>query len=147
MPEATGPTSDANMLPVALPPVGLDEPASSGDGVRAEVRSVVAIDGSGSGPGNISGPALRVTLELTNGTVSPVALDFMSVGLAHGSDRTPASPLNDPSAAPFTGTLEPGATGEGVYVFSVPEEDRELVTVSVGYRAGAPFMVFTGSAD
>ena len=36
---------------------------------------------------------------------------------------------------------------EGVYVFSLAEDARDLVTVSVGYQAGAPFMVFTGSAD
>jgi hypothetical protein len=146
MPEATAPTSDANVLPVALPSVGLDEPAASGDGVSAAVLSVEAIEGSGSGPGNISGPALRVTLELTNGTAAPVALDFVSVSVTHGTARTPASPLNDPSAAPFTGTLEPGATGEGAYVFSVPKDDRGLVTVSVGYRAGAPYLVFSGAA-
>jgi hypothetical protein len=147
MPEATGPTGDAGVLPAALPSVGLDEPAASGDGVTAQVRSIEAIDGAGSGPGNISGPALRVTLQLTNGTAAPIALDFVSIGLTHGSDNTPASPLNDPSADPFTGTLEPGAAGDGVYVFSMPEDDRDLVTVSVGYRAGAPYLVFSGAAS
>lgn len=32
-----------------------------------------------------------------------------------------------------------------MYVFTVPAGDRDLVTLSVGYQAGAPFMVFTGS--
>jgi hypothetical protein len=146
VPEATGPTGDVNVLPASLPSVGLDEPAASDDGVRVEVLSVDAVDGVGSGPGNVSGPALRVTLELTNGTTAPIALDLVSIGLTHGTDRTPASPLNDPSAAPFAGTLQPGTTGEGVYVFSVPTADRDLVTVSVGYRAGAPYLVFSGAA-
>jgi hypothetical protein len=34
----------------------------------------------------------------------------------------------------------------GVYLFTVPEDDRDTVTVSVGYEAGAPYLVFTGSA-
>jgi hypothetical protein len=47
----------------------------------------------------------------------------------------PASPLDDPSAAPFAGTVAPGEHADGVYVFTIPEEDRGSVTVSVGYQA------------
>ena len=145
-PEPTGPTADANALPPVLPAVQLDETAAVGNGITAVVQSLEAIEGTGQGPGNVAGPALRATVRITNGTAGPVSLDAVAVDLATGPDRTPASPLDDPSEVPFSGTVAPGATAQGVYVFTVPTDARALVTVSVGYQAGAPFLVFTGSA-
>jgi hypothetical protein len=146
-PEPTGPTSNADTLPPSLPAVPLDATASVETGVSAEVVSLEAIDGSGSGPGNVAGPALRATVRLTNGTADAIALDLVAVDMTYGSDQAPASPLDDPSRNPFTGSLEAGGAAEGVYVFSVPAGARDVVTLSVGYQAGAPFMVFTGSAS
>lgn len=141
-----GQTAPASERPPNLPAVALDAPAETGDGVTGSLVSVEAVDGTGVGRGNIAGPALRVTVRLTNGTAEAVALDGVAVELTHGADAVPASPLDDPSRAPFDGSLAPGATAEGVYVFSVPADDRRIVSVSVGYRAGAPFLVFSGSA-
>ena len=143
-PEPTGPTSDADALPPSLPAVGLDQPAAVGNGITAVVSSLEAIDGTAQGPGNVAGPALRATVRITNGTPDPVSLDAVVVDLATGSDLSPASPLDDPSRSPFSGTVAPGGTAEGVYVFTVPVDDRADVTLSVGYQAGAPFLVFTG---
>ncbi len=145
-PEPTGPTSDADALPPSLPAVGLDQPAAVGNGITAMVSSLEAIDGTAQGPGNVTGPALRATVRITNGTAGPVSLDAVVVDLATGADLSPASPLDDPSQRPFSGTVAPGDTAEGVYVFTVPVDDRAAVTLSVGYQAGAPFLVFTGPA-
>jgi hypothetical protein len=145
-PQPTGPTSDATALPPSLPAVPLGEPAAVGNGITAVVSGLEAIDGTAQGPGNVAGPALRATVRVTNGTAEPVSLDAVVVDLATGPDLTPASPLDDPSELPFSGTAAPGETVEGVYVFTVPADDRDAVTVSVGYQAGAPFLVFTGSA-
>ena len=146
-PQPTGPTSDATALPPSLPAVPLDQPAAVGNGITAVVSSLEAIEGTARGPGNVAGPALRATVRITNGTPDPVSLDAVVVDLATGPDLTPASPLDDPSERPFFGTAAPGETVEGVSVFTVPADDREAVTLSVGYQAGAPFLVFTGSAD
>ena len=146
-PEAPAPVGDASVLPAALPAVAFDQEASGEDGVTAQVVSLEAIEGTAEGVGNIAGPALRATVRLTGATSEPVDLDLVSVTLTHGPDATPASPLDDPSRAPFAGTLESGGTAEGVYVFTVPEDGRDAVTLTVGYRAEAPFLVFSGSAD
>lgn len=140
-----GQTVSAEERPRDLPAVALDAPAEAGDGITGSLVSIEAIEGTGVGRGNIAGPALRVTVRLTNGTDRSVPLDNVAVELTHGTDAIPTSPLDDPSRAPFGGELEPGAAAEGVYVFRVPADDRGIVSVSVGYRAGAPFMVFSGA--
>ena len=122
----------------------IDAPAAVGNGIVAAIASVEAIDGSAVGPGNIAGPALRITVRIDNNTGEAVSLDGVAVNLYYGADRTPASPLDDPSRVPFSGKVDPGASGEGVYVFSVPTDVRERVTVEVGYLTGAPLLLFTG---
>lgn len=146
-PEPTEPTRDVDDPPPSRPAVALDAAAEVGDGISASLVSLDAIEGTATGPGNIAGPALRITVRIENGTDEPVSLGGVAVDLASGRDLEPASPLNDPSAAPFAGTVAPGEHADGVYVFTIPEEDRGSVTVSVGYRAGAPLLVFTGSAS
>ena len=144
-PTPTGPTEDVDEPPPSLPEVPLEAPAEVGNGIVATIASVEEIDGTAVGPGNIAGPALRITVRIENGTGEAVSLDGVAVNLYSGPERTPASPLDDPSRAPFSGTVEPGEAGEGVYVFSVPADVRDQVTVEVGYQAGAPLLLFTGA--
>jgi hypothetical protein len=146
-PQPTGPTSVADEPPPSRPAVALHEQAAAGDGITASITSVESIQGTGTGRGDVAGPALRVHVRIDNGTAAPVSLDGVTVSLASGAELTPASPLDDPSQAPFAGTVAPGDHAEGVYVFSLAETARGSVTVSVGYQAGAPIMVFTGSAS
>lgn len=144
-PTPTGPTEDVDEPPPFLPEVPIDAPAAVGNGIIATIASVEPIDGTAVGPGNIAGPALRLTVRIENGTGEAVSLDGVAVNLFYGAERIPASPLDDPSRARFTGMVAPGASGEGVYVFSLPTDVRDRVTVEVGYQAGAPLLQFTGS--
>ncbi|MFW3170539.1 hypothetical protein [Geodermatophilus sp. CPCC 206100] len=145
-PEPTGPTEDVDEPPAALPEVALDEPAAVGNGVVARIADLEAIDGTAVGPGNIAGPALRVTVRIENGTEEAVSLGGVAVNVSHGPDRTPASPLDDESQRAFDAMVQPGESADGVYVFSVPSDARDQVTVEVGYQAGAPLLLFTGTA-
>jgi hypothetical protein len=145
-PEPTGPTEDVDEPPPSLPEVPLDAEAAVGNGIVATLPSIEAIEGTAVGPGNIAGPALRVTVRIANGTDQPVALGGVSVNLSHGPDAVPASPLDDPSRVPFATVVQPGESADGVYVFTVPADDRDEITVEVGYEAGAPLLLFTGSA-
>lgn len=143
-PAPTGPAVDADELPPALEPVALDGTAEAGDGVRATLPRIEAIEGTAVGPGNVAGPALRVTVRIENGTAEPVSLDAVAVNLYLGAELAPASPLDDPSQRAFSGRVQPGETAEGVYVFSVPTDRRDAVTVEVGHAPGAPLMRWTG---
>jgi hypothetical protein len=144
-PTPTGPTAEATDLPSALPEVALDSPAAVGNGVVAMLPAIEGIQGTADGPGNVAGPAVRVTVRIQNGTAGAVALSGVAVNMYYGADRTPASPLDDPSQRPFSGSVAAGASAEGVYVFSVPEDARGQVAVEVGYQAGAPLLLFTGA--
>jgi hypothetical protein len=143
-PSPTGPTSEANQLPPSLEAVPVGKSADVGNGISGTIVSLEAISGTGTGPGNIAGPAVRATVRLTNGTKAPQSVDAVTVDMTYGTDRRPASPLNDPSNKPFKGMVGAGDSAVGVYVFTVPADNRSVVTVSVAYQAGAPFMVFTG---
>ncbi|RBY76005.1 hypothetical protein DQ238_18420 [Geodermatophilus sp. TF02-6] len=146
-PEPTGPTEDVDEPPPSLPQVPLDAPAAAGNGIVVTIPQLEAIEGSAVGPGNIAGPALRLTARIQNGTAAPVPLSGVAVNLSYGPDRTPASPLEDVSQRPFAGTVQPGQSADGVYVFTVPADARDAVTVEVGYQAGAPLLLFTGDAS
>lgn len=136
----------ADQLPPALPPAPLDEPVVL-EGTTVGVPEIEAIEAQARGRGSIAGPALRVTVRLDNGTAAPLSLDDAAVTLAFGDDATPAPPVEDGSAAPFAGTLEPGAAADGVYVFRVPEDQRGAVTVQVAVRPGSSVVTFAGALD
>jgi hypothetical protein len=143
-PAPTGPTADATALPASQEPVPLEETARVGE-VDVSLVAVEEIQGRATGPGDVAGPALRITVQLENGTADPLDLLGVSVTMTYGTDAVPASPLGDPSVALFSGVLEPGESAEGIYVFRVPADVRDAVSVSVGYQPGAPFAVFSGA--
>jgi hypothetical protein len=145
-PTPTGPTENVDDLPPALPPVDLDDEVVPDDGVAVTLPALRAVEATAVGPGNVAGPALQVTVRIANDTGRPLGLDTVEVTMTHGGDLTPASPVDDPTSARFSGVLAPGESAEGVYVFSVPADARASVTVQVGYQSGASLAVFTGPA-
>jgi hypothetical protein len=144
-PSPSGPTSAAADLPKALPEVPLTSPGPVGNGVVISLAGIQGIQGAATGPGNIDGPAVRVTVRVHNGTSGTISLGGVAVNMYYGADRTPASPLDDSSRRPFDGQLAAGRSADGVYVFTVPAGARDHVTVEVGYQAGAPRVLFTGA--
>jgi hypothetical protein len=140
------PAGSGDEAPTSLAPVALTERATGGDGVSAALSSLEAIDASGSGIGSVGGPALRVVVTVTNGSAAALDLGAVQVTTTYSDEQTVASPVNDPSVSLLGGSLSPGATASGTYVFSVPADQRDVVTVTVGHAAGAPLLVFTGAA-
>lgn len=143
--EPAGEVESTDELPPAMPPVALDAGADLGGGLVVAIADVESIQGTARGPGNVAGPALRVRVRITNGTQEPVSVDAVAVNLYSGPDDDPASPLDDPSQRPFRGSVPAGDRAEGTYVFSIPVEARDRVTVEVGPAPGAPRLIFTGS--
>ncbi|MGO4592521.1 hypothetical protein AB4Z18_01740 [Leifsonia sp. 2TAF2] len=112
-------------------------------GLTASVVSVESYTATAKRAGEVSGPAVKVTLRLTNGTGGAFPVSTAGVNAYYGSGTTPASPVaNDPAAKPFTGSLAPGASTTAVYVFTVPADQDAKVTVTLSDQAGAKLVVF-----
>ncbi|WP_426625430.1 hypothetical protein ACPPVW_05040 [Leifsonia sp. McL0607] len=112
-------------------------------GLTANVTSVEAYTATATRPGEVSGPAVKVTLKLVNDTGSDFPVSTATVNAYYGSASTPADPVQGDSASkPFTGTLKPGATATAVYVFTVPSADSGDVTLTLSDKAGAQLVVF-----
>lgn len=144
-----GATDDADpaapYTPVTEPAVALDQPATFASGVVAELTKVESVDGEAQGPGEVAGPAVRVTVRLTNGTEAAVPLAGAVVNVYAGQDLAPGEPLSGPGGKPFTGTVQPGATATGVYVFNVPADQRDRLQVTVSHDPTVTTVLFEGA--
>lgn len=144
---STPPTPDPSATPGTMPelaPVAPDEPSDNGEGLVAEITTMKAVQGEAVQAGEIAGPAVQFTLRLTNDTDAAIDLGLIAVNAYIGEALTPAGGLVKPGAAPFEGTLAAGDSTDGVYVYSIPEDQRGDVTVTLDYRAGQPAFVFRG---
>ena len=51
------------------------------------------------------------------------------------------------STGELSGALAAAGSAKGMYVFTVPADARNPVTVTVNYSSGAPTLVFTGAVS
>jgi hypothetical protein len=156
-PSVSKTTADAESAPVGgdeaisgvpgdvADPVPIDAATDFGDGVGIRLSSIDTVEAKGSLPGEISGPAVAVTVEITNGRSDPIELDHVTVDLATKVGAS-APPVVDPQREPLAGELAPEATRSGAYVFSLAADERADVTVRVNYSADTPTVLFTGNA-
>ena len=120
----------------------LSEKGDLGNGVAVRVSKIESVDGEAQGPGEVAGPALRVSIEVENTSGEDVAMDLALTNLYYGKDKTPASALSGPGASPLPGTVASGDRASGQFVFGVPvrgpQPARRRVQ-SAGGRADHPF--------
>src|SRR4051794_84582 len=136
---------DVPGLPEALPPVALGGSTTYSDGVAARLVDIKAVTAAARLPGETAGRAFAVIVELTNTTAGVVSLDTVAVNLHVGTDGVRAARVQADSGAPFSGPLAAGASAQAVYAFSVPEDQRTVVTVTVGSSPEAGTAVFSGT--
>lgn len=125
--------------------VPLDKKGTLGGGVVASVSKVESVKGVAKGPGEVAGPAVRVTVSVHNGSSKPISMNLALVNLYYGKDKTPASPLSGPKVSPLSAPIAPGKTDSGRYVFSVPSNERDLLSVEFSYTTEAPTVIFKGT--
>lgn len=138
---------DATEMPPNLPPVALAEPSTFGNGVSARLVSIGAFDARAQGPGEISGPALAVTVELTNSGTTAVSVDTAAVNVYFGANGTPAVRMTDGTGTSLRGSLAAGDSARATYAFAVPADQRDTVTVAVSYLDGSGTAVFSGAVS
>lgn len=134
---------DARFGGVVAQTAEVKQDVTTPSGLTANVVSVESYTATAKRAGEVSGPAVKVTLRLTNGTGSAFPLSTAGVNAYYGSEATPAAPVaGDPAAKPFSGSLTPGAAATAVYVFSVPADEEGSVTLTLSDQAGARLVVF-----
>lgn len=127
-----------------LKPVPLTAEARFDRSVTARVRAVSRVDATGRIPGEVSGPALSLTVAFTNTSKTSVATGNVVVNVAD-MHKTPLV-LLETSSHRVRPTLGADATASGVYVFHLPAGFTNPVTVSVTYSAASPVVLFVGTA-
>lgn len=148
-PGATGSSTGAPVEPGERPtqtPIAFDDDAEPLPGVTVAITGLEAVDGEATGVGEISGPAVRVSVEFVNGSDAEVDLRTVQVTADSGPDRTASSELSGPGVVPFPARLAAGDRATAVYVFAVPADQRESFRVFVDPVVTAPVVLFEGAA-
>jgi hypothetical protein len=127
------------------PAVALGAVGNFGNRVTVHVTSIKAGTAHARGPGEVTGPALFLTLRMDNASAKAINLDNMVVAL-EGSKHAPGTQMSAPPARRFAGSLPAGSHAAAVYVFTLPTGQRHPVTVKVSYTTEAPVVVFVGDA-
>jgi hypothetical protein len=126
-------------------PVRLDKPGRTGTGLTARLTTIKAIDAKAQLPGEVAGPALSLSVEVSNTGAKTVDLNAVVVTVLD-SDEAPGGEMSSAPAKPLKGKLSAGKTVRGVYVFTIDKNKRNPVTVTVSI-SDAPVLVFTGTVN
>lgn len=135
-----GPTKAVERKTAA--PVPVDKEQDFGTGVKAKISNVEAIEVTKVNPGEIKGPAAKFTVTFTNNSDKKIDLTATTVTLNY--DGMEASAFSSDPAQEPPASLEPGKSASGVYVFGVPKDKRDKITIRVSYDAQAPLAIFEG---
>lgn len=136
--------ADVPDAPAELKPAKPGEVVQGEDGMRVALTRIEAVTGDAVQPGEVAGPAIRVTVTVTNETKSQFNTSSLVVNAFTGKARKPAGTLVSPGGVPFFGRLAPGESTYGVYLFSIPFDQRDDVTITVDYSTKAAMVVFRG---
>lgn len=121
--------------------VGLKDKADVGGKVTARIEKISPLDVTAQTPGEIAGPAVAVTVSITNGGDAAIDLSTAMVGLTADGDVL-GQPTTSEPYAPFTGEVAAGESATATYVFLLPDESRKDYAVSIQYVAGATIALF-----
>jgi hypothetical protein len=138
----TAPGDEQELGQVANP-VALDAATDFGNGVGIELTAVDAVEVEARLPGEISGPGVAITIDITNDSAAELQLDNVTVDLVDAAGAS-ASPVTPKGAQPLSGPLAVGASTTGTYLFTLPADDRADATLRVSYTSDAPTVLFTG---
>jgi hypothetical protein len=113
--------------------------------LAATVTGMTAVQGEAQGPGEIAGPAVKFTIAIKNDTGKPFNLANTVVNAYSGADASPAEQLTSEGTA-FPKLLKDGESASAQFVFTIPEDERGTVLVTVDTSVQNPVVAFRGSA-
>ncbi len=126
-------------------PTGLDGQGEPAKGIEVTLTSVKGVRAEARGPGEVSGPALAVTVQVANATDKPFDTANAVVTLTSSGGR-PGLAMTGPPAQPLPSSVAAQSNAFGVYLFTVPVGRRDPITVEVAVSAAEPVVVFRGPA-
>jgi len=119
---------------------------SVADSVRVDDAGFMSVKSKANGPGEISAPAVRLGIRLTNTGAKSIALTSVVVNAYYDSAGTPGIQVTgDPASKPFAGSLKPGEKSTAVFVFNMPVSKRGDATITVSPAPTLPIAVFARS--
>lgn len=134
---------DPNVRP-SKNPVPLGDASEVTPGLRVAITNIEAVQGEARGPGEIAAPSLRLTLTVTNESAITWDLSTAVTNAYFGRESSPAQQLTEPGAVPLPPSVDAGTEVTGVFVFSIPEDQRGSIRVEFDYSTGVPVTVFEG---
>ncbi|WP_449372176.1 hypothetical protein [Arthrobacter psychrolactophilus] len=111
-------------------------------GVSAEISAVEAVQGVAEGPGEVSGPSLRFMVTITNDTDESIDTSNVVVNVNAGAEDIPAITLSGPGITSFPGSIPAHTNSSAVYVFLVPNDQRDQVRIFVNYQVNSTIAAF-----
>jgi hypothetical protein len=114
--------------PATLQAAPLTEQVQPDKGVVVEVSDIRAITTEARFPGEIAGPGIAVTIHVVNSSVAAIDLDNAIVDV-RGSDGSRGIAVSGAPATSMSGSLPPGQQASGVYVFTLPQDQRSPISV------------------
>ena len=131
--------------PKELEPTGkLTQPQSINEDGEVRIVSIEAVSSEATIPGEITGPAIRVTVELSAGDES-LDLTGVVINAYYGKDLAPAITASGPGVKIPTGKLKAGKVTRVTQVFNVPAKERGNVTIEVVHPRSLKSLKFQGS--
>jgi hypothetical protein len=146
VPAPSGGTLDqviASPSPVPTVPVTIDKAAVVDAGVTIRLSSVTATKVKAETPGEVSGSAVVVTVVVSNKGTATASVDSAYLDLV-ADDGTFGIATTAGPGDPLHGSIAPGASAQGSYVFMLPTPRGRDVTITVSHAAGAPVAQFEG---
>lgn len=131
---------------VSHAPVPLRRSASFAPGNTLRVLSATVFHATAHRPGEISGPAVRLVVALTNTSSRTISVSGLAATCADSHGR-PLVAMQSAPAKPFAGSLAAGASSRATYVFELARGQHNPLTFTFGNAATRSVVGFYGRAS
>ena len=128
------------------PEASLTQPAKLSAGGDVRITSIEGVTSKAEIPGEVAGPAIRVTLKITAGSEA-IDPGRVVVNAYFGDAKTPAIAASGPGVKVVSGKLKAGASANTVLVFNVPRAERDNVVIEFIYPGSLKSLKFQGSVS
>ncbi|WP_375399266.1 hypothetical protein [uncultured Amnibacterium sp.] len=145
-PSASAQSSSAAPAPQPTTTAEIAKQAVIVKALTAKVTKQAAVVGTAQGPGEIAGPSVQFTIQIRNTTGTTVDLTSAVVNAYSGTDRAPATQLEEPGGRAFPDSVRNGRTATGVFVFNIPVAQRGTVLVTLDTSVANAVVAFKGPA-